>query len=231
MKKVLMAPEAGSYPGGSNIRRGVTWEMMMKIVGLFCKGMLFFGSCLLIYPSTTTAQNQVLGEVKLVGKTKTDKTSGVWIDGQYVGYVNELKDENKLYLLPGEHEISVRQSGYTDFKQRVVIEPKKRVIVQVVMLKAPGTALPRVTSQIKLYVSPERAAVFVDDAFVGNASEFSGIGHGMLVSAGTHRIKIALPGYQAFETEVSLLAHQKITIKTDLLSTSISQGGPPAKPE
>ncbi len=203
----------------------------MKIIQLFCKTAFLLGSSLLMLPSAIPAQNQVLGEVQLVGKTKADKTSGVWIDGQYVGYVNELRDDNKLYLLPGEHGISIRQSGYSDFNQKVVIEPKKRVIVQVVMLRAPGAALPRVTSQIKLYVTPDRAAVFVDDAFVGNVSEFSGIGHGMLVSAGKHRIKIALPGYQAFETEVTLLARQKITIKTDLLPGSISQTGPSTKPE
>jgi hypothetical protein len=202
----------------------------MKIRKLFCKTVLFFGYCLLLLPSAIPAQNQVLGEVKLVGKTKADKTSGVWIDGQYVGYVNELRDDNKLLLLPGEHEISVRQSGFTDFTQKVTIEPRKRVVVQVVMLKAPGAALPQVTSQIKLYVTPERAAVFVDGAFVGTVSEFGGVGHGMLVSAGKHQVKIALPGYQDFETEVSLLAKQKITIKTELLQTSVSQAGPSAKP-
>ena len=203
----------------------------MKSIKRFCMTVFFLGSSFLIFPSAMPAQNQVLGEVKLVGKTKADKTSGVWIDGQYVGYVNELRDANKLLLLPGEHEISVRQSGYSDFTQKVTIEPQKRVILHVVMLRAPGAALPRVTSQIKLYVSPDRAAVFVDDAFVGNVSEFSGIGHGMLVSAGKHRVKIALPGYQAFETEVSLLARQKITIKTDLQPVSVSQAATPSKPE
>ena len=204
---------------------------MMKIIQLFCKAVFFLGSFLVMFPPAMSAQSQVLGEVKLIGKTKIDKTSGVWIDGQYVGYVDELRGENKLLLVPGEHEISVRQSGYSDFTQKVMIEPHKRVIVPVVMLRAPGAALPRVTSQIKLYVSPDRAAVFVDDAFVGNVSEFSGIGHGMLVSTGKHRVKIALPGYLAFETEVSLLAGQKITIKTDLLPVSVSQAGPSAKPE
>jgi len=204
---------------------------MMKSIKRFCKTVFFVGSFLVIFPTVMPAQNQVLGEVKLVGKTKADKTSGVWIDGQYVGYVNELRDANKLLLLPGEHEISVRQSGYSDFTQKVMIEPRKRVILHVVMLRAPGAALPKVTSQIKLYVSPDRAAVFVDDAFVGNVSEFSGIGHGMLVSAGKHRVKIALPGYQAFETEVSLLARQKITIKTDLQPVSVSQAATPSKPE
>ncbi len=178
---------------------------------------------------TSFAQNQVLGEVQLVGKTKADKSSGVWVDGQYVGYVDELKDDKKILLLPGEHEIAVRQSGYTDFAQKVVVEPRKKIVLQVVMLKDPRTHFPKVTAQIKLHVTPERAAVFVDDAFVGSVNEFMGVGHGMLVSPGKHRIKIALPGYQAFDTEVSLLPRQKITIKTDLLPGSITQAGPSIK--
>jgi hypothetical protein len=175
------------------------------------------------------AQNQVLGEVQLVGKSKADKTSGVWVDGQYVGYVGELKGNKKILLLPGEHEIAVRQAGYTDFAQKVVVEPSKKIVVQVVMLKDPQAHFSRVTAQIKLQVTPERAAVFVDDAFAGSVNEFSGVGHGMLVSPGKHRIKIALPGYQAFDTEVSLLPRQKITIKTDLLPGSITQAEPSIK--
>ena len=185
----------------------------------------------LIIPFTAHAQSQVLGEVKLVGKTKADKTSGVWVDGQYLGYVMELKDDKKILLMPGEHEIAVRQAGYTDFTKKVVVEPRKKTEVQVVMLKDPRTRLPTVTSLIKLKVTPDRAAVFVDDAFAGNVTEFSGVGHGMLVSPGKHRIKIALAGYQAFETEVNLLAHQKMTIKTDLLQGSISQAGASIKQE
>ena len=179
----------------------------------------------LIIPFAAHAQSQVLGEVQLVGKTKADKTSGVWVDGQYVGYVNELRYDNKILLLPGEHEIAVRQSGYTDFRQKIVVEPRKRIVLQVVMVKDPRSRLPKVTSQIKLQVTPERAAVFVDDAFAGTVGEFSGAGHGMLVGAGKHRIRIALPGYQDFDTEVSLLPQQKITIKTDLLPGSIAQAG------
>jgi hypothetical protein len=186
----------------------------------FC---LVFSTLMLALASL--AQNQVLGEVQLVGKTKADKTSGVWVDGQYLGFVNELKDDKRILLLPGEHEIAVRQSGYTDFAQKVVVEPHKKTIVQVVMLKDPKANYPRVTSQIKLHVTPERAAVFVDGAFVGSVNEFMGVGHGMLVSPGKHRIKIALAGYQAFDSEVSLLPHQKITIKTDLVPGSILQAG------
>ncbi len=201
----------------------------MKMYNVVSKAAFCLALSLLTIPFRADAQNQVLGEVQLVGKTKADKTSGVWVDGQYVGYVDELKDDKKILLLPGEHEIAVRQSGYTDFTQKVVAEPHKKIVLQVVMLKDPRTHFPKVTSQIKLQVTPERAAVFVDDAFAGSVSEFSGAGHGMLVSPGKHRIKIALPGYQAFDTEVNLLARQKITIKTDLLPGSITQAGPSIK--
>ncbi len=175
------------------------------------------------------AQNQVLGEVQFVGKTKVEKTSGVWIDGQYVGYVQELKDAKKVLLLPGEHEISVRQSGYLDFTQKVVVEPGKKIALHVTMQRDPRAQFPTVTSQLKLRVTPENAAVFVDEGFVGTVHEFGGVGRGMLVSPGKHRVKIALPGYQAFETEVNLLPRQKITIKTNLVPGSITQAGPSIK--
>jgi len=203
----------------------------MRTFSTFNRMLFSFLFCSLMFCSASIAQNQVLGEVQLVGKTKADKTSGVWVDGQYIGYVDELKDDKKILLLPGEHEIAVRQSGYTDFAQKVLVEPGKKTILQVVMLKDPRTQFPKVTAQIKLHVTPERAAVFVDDAFVGSVNEFMGVGHGMLVSPGKHRIKIALPGYQAFNTEVSLLPRQKITIKTDLLPGSITQAGPSIKQE
>jgi hypothetical protein len=48
----------------------------------------------------------------------------------------------------------------------------------------------------------------------------------MLISPGKHRIKIELPGYRTFETEVNLLAGQKSEIKTALVKGSIEQAGP-----
>jgi len=231
MMGVPLLSEAESFPGGSKLRELPIWGLIMRTFHVFNKMFFCFLFSFLMFPPATRAQSQVLGEVQFVGKTKADKTSGVWVDGQYLGYVAELKEDKKVLLLPGEHEIAVRQSGYTDFTQKVVVEPHKKVVVEVVMLKDPRSRLPKVTSQIKLRVKPERAAVFVDDAFVGTVSEFTGVGHGMLVSTGKHRIKIALAGYQTFETDVSLLPRQKITIKTALLPGSITQAGSSIKQE
>jgi len=140
----------------------------------FSKAVLSLVLFLFVLSIASYAQNQVLGEVQFVSKTKLEKTSGVWIDGQYVGYVGELKDDKKVLLLPGEHEISVRQSGYMDFTQKVVVEPGKKAVLHVTMQKDPRAQFPTVTSQLKLQVTPERAAVFLDDGFVGTVREFSG---------------------------------------------------------
>jgi hypothetical protein len=181
---------------------------------------------LLLCAGGASAQGQVMGKIHFVGASKVEKTSGVWIDGNYVGYLGELKEDNTVLLLPGEHEIAVRQSGYQDFTQKVVVEPGKQVVLRVAMAKDPRAQYPNVTAKVKLEVTPERAAVFVDDGFVGHVEEFRGVGRSMLISPGKHRIKIALPGYRTFETEINLLPKQTFTLKTELVKGSITQADP-----
>jgi hypothetical protein len=175
------------------------------------------------------AQTSIQGELQFVGSTKAEKTAGVWIDGQYVGYVSELKDVKKVMLLPGQHEISMRQTGYLDMTQTYVVEPGKKLIITVKLDKDPKAQFSTVTSEVKLKVTPERAAVFVDGNFAGYVQQFSGMGRGMLVSPGPHHIKIALAGFQEFDTDVNLLPKQKMTIKTDLVAGSITQAPPAIK--
>jgi hypothetical protein len=173
------------------------------------------------------AGNEVLGEIQFVGAGKIEKGSGVWIDGQYVGFLKELKGSKKVLLLPGEYEITVRQAGYRDFSKKVLLEPGQKHMVSVAMEKDETATYPETTAEIKLSVSPNRAAVFVDDRFVGHVDEFDGPGQALLLAPGKHRLKITLPGYQPFETEVNLLANQKFQLKTDLFKGSILQAGSP----
>ena len=84
------------------------------------------------------------------------------------------------------------------------------------IVEVPGMT---VTAEIKLTVNPERAAVFVDGVFIGHVAEFHGVGKALLVAPGKRKIKISLPGYQTFETEVNLVVNQKFEVKTDLIKT------------
>jgi PEGA domain len=163
------------------------------------------------------AENGVMGEIQFEGRSHVEKTSGVWVDGEYVGYLKELKGSKKVLLLPGEHVVTVRQDGFRDFTERVVLQPGQKEIVRVAMAKAPTGPLPTVTATVKIAVNPSRAAVFLDGLFVGHVGEFEGAGRGMLVAPGSHQIKIALPGYQTFETAINPIADQKVEIKTDLI--------------
>jgi hypothetical protein len=170
------------------------------------------------------AGNDVLGEIELVGATKVERTSGVWIDRQYVGYLQELKGSKKVLLLPGEHEIIVRQGGYLDFVQKVSVRAGEKDVINVKMQKDTRVQMPRITAEIKLDVSPNRAAVFVDGVFVGHVAEFSGIGRALLVEPGKRKVTISLPGYQTFNTDIELVANQKSTIKTTLAKGGAPEG-------
>jgi hypothetical protein len=182
---------------------------------------------LFLSPASARAQqNEVMGEVKFSGATKVERDSGVWIDGQYLGYLKELKGNKKIMLLPGDHEISVRQGGYKDFTKKLIVEPGQVQSFGVRMEKDPGAQYPNAgAATVKLNVVPERAAIFVDEGYAGHASDFGGAFHSMLVSPGKHRIKIELPGYRTFETEINPLPGQKTEIKTELLKGSIEQAG------
>ena len=82
------------------------------------------------------AQNQVMGELQFSGATKADRDAGVWIDGQYVGYLKELKgDMAMITLLPGDHEIVLRQTGRKDFSKEIVVEPGQPQRIAVKMEK------------------------------------------------------------------------------------------------
>jgi hypothetical protein len=213
---------------------------MLKMLRLQLAASLFAQLCLLtglmggffgvIAPAAAARDSKVLGEVKFDGATKVERDSGVWVDGGYVGYLKELKGNKKVMLLPGEHEIVVRQSGYEDFTQKIVVEPGGTQVVHVAMRLSPRAEVPDITATLKVTVQPGRAAVFLDGRYVGHASEFGGATHSMLVSPGKHQIKVELPGYRTFETEVSLLAKQKSEVKTQLAKGSIEQASPDIKP-
>ena len=182
--------------------------------------------CFLGLGSALAADNQILAEVRFSGATSVERNAGVWVDGQYVGYLDELKGDKQILLLPGKHEFAVRQAGYKDFTEESVLEPGQVVLMKIRLIKDTSLPMPTQTAELKISVKPGRAAVFIDNRFIGHADEFSGLGHGLLVTPDKHRVRIALPGYQTFETEVTVRPNQKLKIETELVKGSIAQAGP-----
>jgi PEGA domain len=199
-------------------RKNFPWR---HAIGIFVWMLVMLGGT-----KTVTAQNKVVGELEFEGKTKLERDSGVWVDGNYVGYLKELKGSKKITLLPGEHEVIVRQSGYEDYMQKVVVEPGEKRLVSVSMHLAPRASVPEITATLKLKIKPERSAVFLDEKFVGHAGDFGGAFKSMKISPGKHRVRVELPGYRTFDAQVDLLANQESEVKTELLKGSIEQNTP-----
>ena len=204
--------------GYSRARKRLLWRQAIT---------LFIGTVVLLGGARTVrGQNQVMGELEFTGKTKVERDSGVWIDGNYVGYLKELKGSKKIMLLPGEHEIIVRQSGYIDSAQKVVVEPGQKRVISVTLVLSPRATVPEITATLKLKIKPARSAVFLDEKYVGHAGEFGGAFRSMKISPGKHRVRVELPGYRTFDTEVNLLANQETEVKTELIAGSIEQNTP-----
>src|SRR5258706_1311031 len=138
--------------------------------------------------------NEILGEVRLHPQNGAAKTAGVWVDGRYVGSMSELKGSKKLLLLPGEHEISVREAGYQSVDQKISVQPNAVQTLRVSLAKDPRAQFPTVSAEVRLSIDPDRAAVFVDEQFAGHAHEFGGGGGGVPVRSGKGPSQDALSG-------------------------------------
>jgi hypothetical protein len=171
------------------------------------------------------AENGVLAELRFVAHGTAEKTAGVWVDGQYVGYVKELNGDKKMLLLPGKHEIVVRQPWWKDYVEQAVLEPGEVHVIKLSLAQDGRAPSKSATAELKISATPVRAAVFVDDQFAGHVDEFNGVGKAMLLTPGQHHVRIALPGYLPFETVVDLRPHQKLKIQTALVKGSITEAG------
>jgi len=171
------------------------------------------------------AGDRVQSELRFVGHNKAEKTAGVWVDGQYVGFVKELSGDKKIVLLPGKHDVLVRQAWYKDYAEEVILEPGRASVVNVSLVRDAHPTAREATGELKISATPTRAAVFVDNQFAGHVDEFDGVGKAMLLTPGRHSVRVALPGYLPFETVVDLRPHQKLKLQTDLVKGSITEAG------
>jgi len=171
------------------------------------------------------AEDRVQSELQFAAHTNDEKTAGVWVDGQYVGFVKELAGDKKLMLLPGKHEIVIRQAWYDEFVKQVILEPGQIEQINVALVKSARLPTKDATGELKIAATPSRAAVFVDGQYAGHVDEFNGVGKAMLLTPGQHRLRIALPGYLPFDTMVDLRPQQKLKIQTDLVKGSITEAG------
>jgi PEGA domain len=155
-------------------------------------------------------ENAKMGEVRFTADTQEERDAGVWLDGKYAGYVKELKGDRKVLLAPGEHEILIREAGYKDLTQKIVVAAGQSQTVPVTLEQDAKAILPGGNAaDLRLDVQPKRAAVYVDGGYLGHGGDFGGRFHSMVLIPGKHRLKVELDGYRTYETEIDVKANDK----------------------
>lgn len=171
--------------------------------------------------------NALLGEIELKAASRVERDAGVWVDGQYVGFVKDLKNSDRLVLVPGAHHVLVKLIGYEDVSSTIVVEPGERTKYRIEMTAVEGLDYPDkdATGKVRISIEPKDAAIFVNDRYVGHVDRFNGA-KGMRLKPGAYRFAVALPGYRSFDTEINVRAGQTYEIKTKLQKGPLDEQAP-----
>jgi hypothetical protein len=159
------------------------------------------------------------GEVQIVTSHETEKDSGLWVDGEYIGYLRDFWGNKKISLSPGEHQVTLRKFGYKDFSGEVSIQPGQIQYLPASMELDVTTQYPTEnTVNVRLNVTPMDAAVLIDGAYVGYVRQ---IRRSLVATAGRRRVRIEMQGYRPYENEFELTAGRTFEIRAVL-----EKGGP-----
>lgn len=160
-------------------------------------------------------------ELRLIPETRVERMAGVWVDGQYVGYVDQFKGRDTLTLAPGKHLLVVRESGMEEMTRDLNLSAGGALDLMVKLMEPdPQTAIPGGPGELKVMVAPESAAVFVDGKFAGPAVQFGSIGRVLRLPVGKYEMKISQSGYKDYVTSVDISASERQTIEWRLEAAS-----------
>jgi hypothetical protein len=70
--------------------------------------------------------------------------------------------------------------------------------------------------RLVLQVQPNTAQVFVDGSYVGEADDFDGSPHSLLLEAGSHVVDLDQPGYETTRFNVTTASNESLTYRREL---------------
>lgn len=160
------------------------------------------------------AQGASKAELRLIPETRVERLAGVWVDGQYVGYVDQFKGRDTLTLASGKHSLIVRESGMEDMTRELNLAPGGALDLVVKLMEPdPQSVIPEGPGELKVIVAPESAAVYVDGKFAGPAVQFGSVGRVLRLPEGKHEVRISQTGYKDYVTSVEISASERQTIE------------------
>jgi hypothetical protein len=98
-----------------------------------------------------------------------------------------------------------------------------RLVAMTALLITGALAFGQETGTLKVKATTGRAGVFVDDKYMGPASNF-GVTRSYQVAAGDHTITLREPRYETATAHVTVVAKKAVTVKVDLKSLPEPKG-------
>lgn len=131
-----------------------------------------------------------------------------------------------LELPPGRHRLEFTRDGHEPVSLVVVVQPGEVISIDLSMkeLREAAPAPEEKTYQletegtgfVQLEVEPSDAAVYIDDAFYGPASQFRESGQKIMLRAGGHTVEIGRPGYVLYRGSFTVVATETTRLEVTL---------------
>ena len=157
------------------------------------------------------------GRIKFSGNVGR---AGIFVDGNYIGPVARFTVTETYRVAAGEHEITLRDPRYEDFKTTVTVEDGKTTKIKFKMtkLEPPKPPYARLrfgggNAQSLISVAyGDTSAVYLNGQFWGYVDEFNNVGGGMVLPPGTYTVRVDSPIYGQINEKVTLEANRVTVI-------------------
>jgi len=138
--------------------------------------------------------------------------AGVFVDGKYYGTVSQFQSASKALVVPvGEHKVDVIDPRYEPISQTVNIQSGEAVVIRQDMTPKALPSPPFGKLKIK---NGNRAAVYLNNTYYGQADEFNGVGQALLLKPGEYHLRVVpVTGGSPLEQQVTVVAKQTTTIR------------------
>lgn len=170
----------------------------------------FYAVISLAFSTLLVAVPMLAANGSLVVKVKP-KVAGVFVDNAYKGTVAKCShNRDAISLAAGEHKVSIIDPRYEPLTKTVTITAGQTTVLRETLKPKPLAQPPFGVLKIK---KGNRAAVYLNNAYYGEADEFNGPGQELLLKPGTYNLRVTpLGGGSPLEQKVTITAHHTTVI-------------------
>jgi len=143
-------------------------------------------------------------------------STGVFVDGKYLGPAANFAATRTYPVPAGEHELKLVEPRYEDSTQKIKVEAGKLTQVSWTMQKSAVPAGP--FGELRISGGDKFAGVFLNGKFTGHVDEFDNFAQRVQLAAGDYELKIVpagsgVDGPTLHMEQIKIGANQQLWVK------------------